>query len=151
MYVRSLIHPARFAHDPYIAVRAFQRSIDEAFGSGSVKAAPLSVRMDVKEDEKAYTVTADLPGLSDSDVEVTFEDGTLAIRGERKVARDEKTDTWHIAERSTGSFERKLSLSKDVMADKIEAKFDKGVLTVILPKEAQAQISARKIAIKTSQ
>ena len=82
---------------------------------------------------------------------MTFEDGTLTIRGERKVARDEKSDTWHVTERSTGSFQRTLSLSKEVTADKIEAKFDKGVLTVTLPKEAEPQKAARKIAIKSSQ
>ena len=74
----------------------------------------------------------------------------ILLRGEKKIERDEKKDTWHIVERSSGSFARKLSLSAPIDAEKIEAKFEKGVLTVMLPKQPQAQTSARKIEIKTS-
>lgn len=115
-----------------------------------MEAAALPVALDVKEDEKTFRVTADLPGLTEKEVEVSFDDGLLTIRGEKKIERDEKKDTWHIVERSAGSFARKLSLSAPIEADKIEAKFEKGVLTVTLPKQAQAQTSARKIEIKTS-
>ncbi len=134
---------ARF-DDPFLAFsRTLQRTVDEALSSPA-----LPVRLDVKEDEKSYTVIADLPGLSEKDVEVTFDEGILSIRGEKKIARDEKGDTWHLSERSHGSFARQLSLTADIKTDEIAAKFDKGVLTITLPKEAEAQKTARKIEIK---
>jgi len=155
MVLRSLTTPSRyslahFADDPFLAMRALQRTFDDVWnGTGHAEAASMSVRLDVKEDEKSYTVTADLPGLAENEVDVTFDEGILTIRGEKKVERDEKKGTWHLVERSYGSFARQLALPANVKADKIEAKFDKGVLTVILPKETEPQKSAKKIAIKT--
>jgi HSP20 family protein len=155
MILRSLQTPSRyaFAHlagTPFLSIhRALQRSMDENFGTCQQSGA-LSVRLDVKEDEKAYTVTADLPGLNDKEVEVTFDDGTLAIRGEKKLERDETKETWHIAERRHGAFARELALPENVKADGIEAKFDKGVLTIVLPKQAESPKPTTKIAIKTS-
>jgi HSP20 family protein len=110
----------------------------------------LPVRLDVKEDDKAFHVTADLPGLTEKEVNVSFDEGVLTIRGEKKLSRDEKSDTWHIVERSSGSFARQLSVSAGVDIEKIEAKFDKGVLSVTLPKVAEEQSRARKIDIKTA-
>lgn len=110
----------------------------------------MSLRLDVKEDDKSYHVTADLPGLSEKDIDVSFQDGVLTIRGEKKVERDEKKDTWHIVERSTGSFARQLSLPVNINEEAISAKFDKGVLTVMLPKQPEAQTKTKKIEIKAS-
>lgn len=111
-------------------------------------AAGTALRLDVREDEKAFHVTADLPGMSEQDVEVTFRDNTLTIRGEKKIERDEKKDTWHLVERSYGSFARQLGFPPTVDADKIEAKFEKGVLTVILPKQPNGQAGGKKIEVK---
>ena len=156
MVLRSLLAPARFSRidDPFLSIqRALQRSMDDVLGGlpAATEAAAMPVRLDVKEDDKAYTVTADLPGLSEKEVDVTFDDGVLTIRGEKKVERDEKKDTWHLVERSVGSFARQLSLPAAVKAEAIDAKFDRGVLSIILPKETEAQKSARKIAIKAAQ
>jgi len=157
MTLRSILstrYPASSADALRSVQRALQSSIDEAWSglpAGTLmEAAALPVALDVKEDEKAFRVTADLPGLTEKEVEVSFDDGLLTIRGEKKIERDEKKDTWHIVERSAGSFARKLSLSAPIEAEKIEAKFEKGVLTVMLPKQEQAQTTARKIEIKTS-
>lgn len=157
MALRSIL-ATRYPASPTDTLRSIQRALqstmDEAWtglpGGNLMEAAALPVALDVKEDEKTFRVTADLPGLTEKEVEVSFDDGLLTIRGEKKIERDEKKDTWHIVERSAGSFARKLSLSAPIEADKIEAKFEKGVLTVTLPKQAQAQTSARKIEIKTS-
>ena len=107
----------------------------------------MSVRLDVKEDEKAYFVTADLPGLSDKDVDVSFDDGVLTLKGEKKVSRDQESGTWHINERAAGVFTRQLSLPVAIDIEKIEAKFDKGVLSVTLPKAAPAKPTAKKINV----
>ena len=153
MTLRSVLATRYPATDPFTSIqRALQKTIDEAWSglpAGTMtEAAALPIRMDVHEDETAFHVTADLPGLTEKEVEVSFDDGLLTIRGEKKIERDEKKDTWHIVERSSGSFARKLSLSAPVDADKIEAKFEKGVLSITLPKQAPALNSARKIEIK---
>jgi len=113
-----------------------------------LSAASTSLRLDVKEDDKSFHVTADLPGLTEKDVDVTFQDGMLTVRGEKKIERDEKKDTWHITERSYGSFARQLSFPANIDAEGILAKFDKGVLTVTLPKLPDEQTKAKKIEVK---
>ena len=159
MVLRSLIQSprslARFGDDPFTAMqRAIERSLGDGWGTmvanTPTEAAAMSVRVDVKEDEKAYHITAELPGLTEKDVDVTFDDGLLTIRGEKKVERDEKKDTWHIVERTQGSFARQLSLPANVDANKIEAAFDKGVLKIELPKQPVEQTSAKKITIKAA-
>jgi HSP20 family protein len=126
--------------------RVFENILDAAPMRNMPAAAAAPLRLDVNEDEKAFHVTADLPGLNEKDVEVTFQDGNLTIRGEKKVERDEKKDTWHIVERSYGSFARQLGFPSNVDAEKIDAKFDKGVLTVTLPKMPDEK--AKKIEVK---
>lgn len=154
MVLRSLIPVARYRDDPFDFLRSVQRSLDDVWAGTSTRtpmeAAALSVRVDVKEDEQAYHLTADLPGLSEKDVEVTFDDGVLTIRGEKKLERDEKKDTWHITERTQGSFARQLSLPANIDTGKIEAKFEKGVLSVLLPKAPAEQASVKKIPIKAA-
>ncbi|MFY9288945.1 MAG: Hsp20/alpha crystallin family protein [Alphaproteobacteria bacterium] len=156
MVLRSLVTPARygftrFGDYPFTSVqRALQSTLDEALGGLTTEAAAMSVRLDVKEDEKAFHVTAELPGLSDKEVEVTFDDGLLTIRGEKKIERSEEKDTWHITERRHGSFARQITLPTNVDANAIDAKFEKGVLNVTLPKLAPEQTAAKKINIKNN-
>jgi HSP20 family protein len=132
--------------------RALQRTVEDMWGglpgSQLTEAASMSIRVDVKEDSKAYYITAELPGLSEKEVELTFDDGLLTIRGEKKVERDDKNDTWHIVERSYGSFARQIALPANIDAAKIEAGFDKGILQVTMPKMPQEQTSGRRIDIK---
>lgn len=134
--------------DPFAALQKHINSVFDGivpFPEG-VAAAPL--KLDVKEDEQAFHIAAELPGMSEKEVEVTFHDGMLTIRGEKKVERDEKKDTWHIVERSSGSFLRQLSLPTNIDEGKIEAKFEKGVLAVTLPKLAEEKAQAKKIEVK---
>jgi HSP20 family protein len=154
MLLRSFVTPTRTTRfdEPILAMsRAFARSMDDVLAGlpSATEAAALSLRLDVKEDEKAFTITADLPGLNEKDVDVTFDDGVLTLRGEKKIERDEKKDTWHLSERSYGRFVRKLSLPSGIKAEAIEATFAQGVLSIILPKEIEPQKTAKKIAIKT--
>ena len=156
MSLRAFLPTSRFLtnEDPFLAMqRAMQRSFDDAWcglPSKPTEAASMPIRLDVKEDEKSFSVSADLPGLSEKEVEVTFDDGILTIRGQKTVERDEKKDTWHIVERSSGSFARQLSLATKIDEAGIAAKFDKGVLTVTLPKAAEEKVSAKKIEIKNA-
>jgi HSP20 family protein len=128
--------------------RHLSRAFDDALGDKSGPLMGKSMHLDVKEDDKAYDVMTELPGLSKEDIDISYEDGLLTIRGEKKIERDEKKGTWHIVERSSGSFVRQLRIPSAIKSDKIEAKYDKGVLTVTLPKEDQEKTKSKKISVK---
>jgi HSP20 family protein len=110
----------------------------------------LSPKIDVAEGNDAIEVTAELPGVDEKDVNVTLEDDVLTIRGEKKTERNEqdKDKNWHVVERSFGSFTRAIPLPFDPDATKVEAKFDKGVLRIRLPKPAEVARKQQKIEIK---
>jgi HSP20 family protein len=110
----------------------------------------LSPKVDVAETKDAIEVTAELPGVDEKDLEVTLADGVLTVRGEKKTARDEqdKDKNWHVVERSYGSFSRAIPLPFDPDPAKVEAKFDKRVLHIHLPKPAEVAKKQQKIEIK---
>ncbi len=160
MTLRSVFTGQRypFAHlyeDPLskiqrVVVRSFEDIMGGLPATRPIEAASISLRVDVKEDEAAYHVTADLPGLSEKEVEVTFDDSVLTIRGEKKVEREENKDTWHLIERSSGTFARQLVLPTPIDQARIEAKFEKGVLYVTLPKQEKAKAASHKIEVKAA-
>jgi HSP20 family protein len=104
--------------------------------------------VDIAEKDKEYEVTAELPGMDEKNIDVKFADGVLTIKGEKQEEKEEKKKDFYLSERRYGSFQRSFQVPKGVDADKIEAKFANGVLTVRLPKSAEAQKSEKKIAIK---
>ena len=106
--------------------------------------------VDVSETDKAYEITAELPGMDEKNVEVKLANGILAIKGEKQDEKEEKQKDYYMRERSFGSFERTFAVPDGVDADKIEARFKKGVLTVTLPKSAEAQKSEKKIDVKAA-
>jgi HSP20 family protein len=115
------------------------------------KAAAIEPRVDVSEDDNAYEITAEMPGVEEKDVEVTVKENRLTVRGEKKTEREEKKKDYHMTERSYGSFQRSFLLPQDIDADKIKAEFAKGVLTLTLPKTAPTKTKERKVAIKAKQ
>lgn len=117
-------------------------------GDNGALAAGLDVKVDASEDEKAYHVTAELPGLSEKDVEVTFADNTLTLSGEKKAESEVKEKDYHRRERSYGSFRRSFTLPAEVDEEKISASFKDGVMTIELPKSQTAQKKAKKITIQ---
>jgi HSP20 family protein len=122
-----------------------RRSPISGFGSDL-----LAPKIDVVESKDAIDLTAELPGVEEKDVDVTLADGMLTIRGEKNAERDEKDreKNWHVVERSYGSFSRVISLPFDPDPAKVEAKFDKGVLHIHLPKPAEVAKKQQKIEIK---
>jgi HSP20 family protein len=116
-------------------------------GLGSDMLAP---RIDIAESKDAIDLTAELPGVDEKDVDVTLADGVLTIRGDKKAERDEKEKdkNWHVVERSYGSFSRTISLPFDPDSAKVEAKFEKGVLHIHLPKSAEVAKKQQKIEVK---
>jgi HSP20 family protein len=106
--------------------------------------------LDVVDDDKAFRVTVELPGLTDKDVAVTVDGGTLTIRGEKKEEKEKKEKDVLRRERAYGSFRRTVELPGDVDAAKIEAKFKDGVLTIDLPKTKEAQERVKQIPVKAA-
>ena len=113
----------------------------------------LSPKIDVAESKDAVEVSAELPGVDEKDVEVTLAHDVLTIRGEKKTERKEQDEdkNWHVVERSHGPFTRAIPLPFDPDAANVEAKFDKGVLRIRLPKPAEMAKKQHKIEIKKDQ
>jgi HSP20 family protein len=107
----------------------------------------ISPAIDITETENAIELTAELPGLSEDDVEIELKDGRLTIRGQKNVTHDAKGDL-RISERSYGSFARTMTLPDTVDIEKITAQFDKGVLHVSMPKTEPKEPS-RKIKVSS--
>jgi HSP20 family protein len=104
--------------------------------------------VDISETPESYLVTAELPGISKDDVNISYEDGVLTIRGEKKQEKEEKRKNYHRVERSFGAFERSFRVPSRVLIDKVEAKFKDGVLHLMLPKAEEAR--PKEIPIKIS-
>lgn len=106
-------------------------------------------RIDVTENETGIKISAELPGLDEGDIDVSLVKDTLTIKGEKKEEKEDKGKDYYRMERSYGSFSRTIPLPGEVDKDKVDASFKKGVLTVTLPKTAQAKKETKKITIKT--
>jgi HSP20 family protein len=106
--------------------------------------------IDVKDSSKALVIEAELPGVAEKDLSVTLANGVLTIKGEKRSEREEKEDNYYLSERSFGSFERSLALPDTADEAKIEARFEKGVLSVTVPKKPEAVRAEKKIEIKAN-
>ena len=104
--------------------------------------------IDVAETDKAYEVTAELPGMDEKNIEVKLAGDVLTIKGEKKDEKEERKKDYYVSERRFGSFQRSFTVPVGVDADKIEANFKNGILTVTLPKSPQAQKNEKKIEIR---
>jgi HSP20 family protein len=106
--------------------------------------------VDIVEKRNAYEIIAELPGLDEKNIEVKLVNGGLTIKGEKQEEKEEKKKDYYLQERRFGSFERRFAVPEGVDADKIEASFKKGVLTVTLPKKPEAQKPEKKIEVKAT-
>jgi HSP20 family protein len=109
-----------------------------------------SAPIDMAEDDKAYKITAELPGLDANDVDVSVSGNMLVLKGEKRQEKEEKNKNYYFSERAYGSFQRAFELPASVDRDKVAADYSKGVLTITLPKTAEAQEQAKKIEVKSS-
>ena len=104
--------------------------------------------VDVEEDDNAYHVTMELPGMEKKDINISYHDGVLSISGEKSEKREEKERNYHYYERRFGKFERSFRIHTDVLEDKIEAGFNNGVLKVEVPKAEVAKPKQIEVKIK---
>ena len=130
---------------------SLRRMFDMEPGWGAVSSFSFSApAIDMSEDDKAYKITAELPGLDAKDVDVSVSGNTLVLKGEKRQEKEEKNKNYFFSERAYGSFQRAFELSTTVDRDKIAADYSKGVLTITLPKTAEAQEQAKKIEVKST-
>jgi len=106
-------------------------------------------KLDVTDDKAFLRVALEVPGVDSKDLDVEVADGVMTISGEKKQEETSREEGCYRMERSYGYFRRAIPLPTEVDAGKAEAKFDKGVLTINLPKTEKAKQQATKVAIKT--
>ena len=159
MSMRSLL-PSLWGHpdekDPF---RSLQTEIDRVFNdfnrgmrlpglTENATGARLAPRIDVSETNGTVEVTAELPGVAEEDVDVTLTDDLLTIKGEKKSETEDTQKNYHVVERSYGAFQRSIRLPFEVDPKQVEARFEKGVLKVVLPKPPEVEAKSQKIEIK---
>ena len=105
---------------------------------------------DLVEKDKGYELSAEMPGLDASNVDVSVSGNVLTIKGEKKEEKEEKGKNTYLSERRYGAFQRSFQLPEGVDKEKIEAKFENGVLTVAMPKTAEAVKEEKKITVKAA-
>ncbi|HEV7328471.1 MAG TPA: Hsp20/alpha crystallin family protein [Bosea sp. (in: a-proteobacteria)] len=113
-------------------------------GSGS------GIPVDVAENDKEVKVTAELPGLDEGDIDISVREGGLVLSGEKKTDREVDANGYLLRERSFGRIERTVPLPDGIDADQAQASFKNGVLTVTIPKTAEAQNGAKRIPVRSN-
>ncbi|MDY6788022.1 MAG: Hsp20/alpha crystallin family protein, partial [candidate division WOR-3 bacterium] len=102
--------------------------------------------IDIEENKDEFVITAELPGMKKDDIDISIDNNTLVISGEKEAKEEKKEKTYHRIERSYGKFYRAVSVPRHIDPEKIKAGFEDGVLEVKLPKSEKAK--SKKIEIK---
>lgn len=105
-------------------------------------------RVNVEENDDLFELTAEVPGMKKDDITIDIKDRTLTIRGEKKLEEEKKDKNYHICERCYGEFTRTFTLPDNVDVEKIDAKYEQGILTLALPKKEEAKPKEIKVAVK---
>lgn len=128
--------------------RSFGLPMPQSWGRGMDLDAPL--RLDVRESSKEVEVLAELPGMDEKDVDIRVADGTLTIRGEKKVERTKEEKDYVLRERSFGRIERVVPLPEGLDIDAANATFKNGVLTVSIPRTEESQSEVKHVRVQRS-
>jgi HSP20 family protein len=143
------------SRDPFFALqREMNRLFDDVWQQFDLPVARMGEgagggwpRIELSEGNKEFTLVAELPGMSEEDVEVMFVNDSVVLRGERREERKQEDANPRLSERYHGRFERQIPLDAEIEPDKARAEFRNGVLTVSLPKSPQAQTEAVRIPV----
>ncbi len=135
--------------------RDMNRLFDQVMGSGAGRGGAsagnvINAQMNVSETEDEIRIAAELPGVTEDDIDVSLDDDVLTIRGEKRFERKDEKENFHFVERSYGTFQRAVRLPFPVDPEQVRASFENGVLTIRLPKSAQ-QERARRIPVQKGQ
>jgi HSP20 family protein len=133
--------------DPFRDLAVLHEGVNRLFHDGVLTRGGWTPAVDIYEVEGALVLKAELPDLRREDIDVTVENDTLTIRGERKLDNEVKQEHFHRIERAYGSFERQFSLATTVDSAKIGAEYKDGVLTVKLPVRAEAKPRTVKVEV----
>jgi HSP20 family protein len=146
-------------NDPFLSLhREMNRLFDDVLRGAAVPAMTgsqgqgdvgtfVNASMNVSETEKEIRITAELPGVTEQDIDVSLDDDVLTIRGEKKFERKDEQETFHFVECSYGTFQRSLRLPFPIDPEQVQASFENGVLTVTLPKTGR-QGRSRRIQVQ---
>lgn len=156
----KLSRPRREDEHPFAALqREMNQLFDDFFGDWGMQwsgprwsglrsqADAGAVSVDVAEDENEVRVVADVPGMEEKDIEVELNDNLLTIHGEKHHERDEKKRNYHLVERTYGAFHRSIPLPGGLEEEQAKARFKNGVLTVTIPKSAEARTQRKQIPV----
>jgi HSP20 family protein len=148
---------ALVAYDPWSTLSKLHHDVNTAFqnrisgvehnDSSNVATSNWSPAVDIEEQTSRFVITADIPGVSPEDIEVSMENGILTIKGERNEEQNVERAGFRRAERGSGSFYRRFSLPDSANPEKISAHGKNGVLEIVIPKGEKAQ--ARRISVKS--
>lgn len=130
---------------PSTGLSLFEDTLNRFF-SEPAAARPWCPAVDISENENALVLSADIPGVKMEEIEIKLEHGTLTLSGAREFQKVDEKGGYHRIERSYGKFQRAFSLPETVDAEKVEAAFDNGVLTITLPKKDVAKPRTIKVA-----
>ena len=145
--------------EPFRDFYTLQNQINRVFGDRSQRpgtadegltAGPWTPQVDVYETNESIVLKADLPGMSQNDVEISVEGNTLTVKGERKFEKEVSEKEYYRMERSYGTFTRSFTLPPTVDSDKIDAAFSQGVLKITLPKKEESKPKQIKVKINGS-
>lgn len=140
--------------DPFVTFRReMDRMFDDFFGASRTNVAnwpALTPAVGIDETDKDLVITAELPGVTEKDVEVSLSGDILTIRGEKKAEHEQRNGDGYYMERRFGSFTRSVRLPFEARDDNVEAKFKDGVLTIRVPKPAALQRPVRRIEVKAA-
>jgi HSP20 family protein len=138
--------------DPFRDLMSIQNEMNRLFGRtyggdlGESTRGAWTPSLDVYETQEKFVIIMELPGVSPDNVDISVEDSTLMVRGERKFYSEQNEESFHRIERRFGEFNRSLTLPSTADAENIRASFDAGVLTIEVPKREEAK--PKKITIK---
>lgn len=144
-------HPfASAAADLAPTFPAFDSLVDQFFGDGGNLAKPWTPPVDISETKDELVLKADAPDLKPEDIEVSFENGTLTLKGKREFEKKEEGKGYHRIERSYGSFVRAFTLPDTVDPEKLVAAYNNGVLTVTIGKKEVAKPKSVKVNVQAN-
>jgi len=141
--------------DPFREVAALQNRVNSLFrdfneGESSMTTTNFIPAVDIYEDEKKIVLKVDVPGMQEKDIDVSVENNTLTVKGERKLEKEEKEENFHRIERRYGSFFRAFTLPTTVEAESIDAKYENGVLKLEVKKKPEAQPKQIKVNVNSN-
>lgn len=152
LFPSSLLNRNLSSHPLFSMQRELSRLFDDVVGTdqGEISTKGFAPRIDVIENEKAYLLSAELPGVEEKDIHLAVKDGLLTISAEKKSHIEKSENGKHYSERVYGKFERSLSLGENTNEEGIEANFKNGVLNVTIPKKEKIVPAEKKIEIKST-